>query len=230
MRNDWNGSVSHPVHQAVLQIVVPEAAETVKGINGDVRGTPWFQQKRRMGRAIQWGIDKTAQTGQRLTTSQIIYLFSEHFPPVMFPVSSRKRALRFHIPVPAFLHLVTRASSSIHPALTHWWTEIKIRFPNCSNSPLFPSSFFYIMPSKIEAPGCFLKQEKSEKTCAWKDDAKFEGKLSIAKSCGYTSPVLWYFDFVFYFFLALASKSKKQYEHRSMRTVEKLWKIERRDC
>lgn len=93
MRYYRKGSASHPIRQAVLQTVVPKAevADTVKGINGDVRGTLWFQQKRRMGRVMQRRIDKTAPTGQRLTTSQIIYLFSERFPPVMFPVSSRKR-------------------------------------------------------------------------------------------------------------------------------------------
>jgi len=165
----------------------PEVAETVKGMNSDVHGMPWFQRKRRMGRAIQWWIDKRAQAGQRSTTSQIIYLFSARFPPVMFPVPSRKRALRLHIPVPAFLPLVTRESTSIHPGLTSWRTEIKTRFPSCSCDPLFLSSFFYIMPSKTESPGCFLKQKKYEKTCVWKEDAKFEGKWSIAKSCGYIS-------------------------------------------
>lgn len=143
-------------------------------------------------------VDKTAQTGQRLTTSQIIYLFSEHFPPVMFPVSLQKGGLRFHIPVPAFLHLVTKASSSIHPALTYWWTETKVRFPNCSDGPLFLFSFFLYYAQQNQSSRLLLKQKKSEKTCVWKEDVKFEGKLSIANSCGFISQVLWYFDFIFF--------------------------------
>lgn len=74
--------------------------------------------------------------------------FSEHFPPVTF-VSSWKRALTLHVPASAFLHLVTRASSSIHPALSHWWTEVKIRFPNYSNGPLF-LSFSVLYPEKLK--------------------------------------------------------------------------------
>lgn len=105
-----------------------------------------------MDRVIQQWVDKTAQTGQRLNTSQVIYLFSEYFPPVMFPVSSQKRAVRLHIPTPAFLHLITRANFFIHPALTHQRTKTKIRFPHHSRGPLFLSSSFYIMPSKTEAP------------------------------------------------------------------------------
>lgn len=103
-----------------------------------------------------------------------------------------------------FLHLVTRARSFSRPALSLWSTQIKIRFPNCSHDSMFLSSFFCIMPSRTKCPGYFLKQKKSEKICVRREDTKFEGKWSIAKSCGYISQVLWLFGF----FLAPAFKSK----------------------
>lgn len=57
--------------------------------------------------------------------------------------------------------------------------------------------------------------------------------MLILKEKWYIAKFLWlYISRFFYllFFLALVSKSKKQYKYLSKRTVEKSWKIERRDC
>lgn len=59
----------------------------MKGTNGAVFGTLWEQQKQRIDSNTRMN-RQTAQAGQRLNTSQVIYLFSECFPPVLFPVSS----------------------------------------------------------------------------------------------------------------------------------------------
>lgn len=162
-------------------------------------------KKRRMGRAIQWQTDKTAQRGQRLTTSQIIYLFSEHFPPVNASCLFREKSSQITHPSSSFPPSGHK-SKFLHPASINslMGLEKKLHFPTGVTANYSFLLFYYIIPSKIKDPGCFLKQKKSEKTCVWKEDAKSERKWSIAKSCGYISIT----RLMIFFSLALASKAK----------------------
>lgn len=87
-----------------------------------------------------------------------------------------------------------------------------------------------MMRSKTEAPGCFLKQKKSEKKPVYE-----KNMLNLKENKVLPSLVVIQsksFDILIYsFFLALASKTKKNlYKRLSMTTVKKPWKIERRDC
>lgn len=137
----------------------------IKGTNGAVFGTLWEQQKQRVNRVTQRWIDKTAQTGKRLNTSQIIYLFSERFPPVLFPVSSRKRALRLNIPIQlSSIWPREQAPPSSQHSLNHWLRQ-KWGFPitaevHCS-SPLLS----ILCPVKSKLQTCFLTKEIWENLC-----------------------------------------------------------------
>lgn len=148
----------------------------------------------------------------------------------MFPGSSQRRPFKI-------THLSTNLAPSghesklLHPSITDSLDRPREGLGSriTAVAHCFSLLLSSIMPSKNKAPESFLKQKKSEKTCIWKDDTNFKGKMIYCQVL-----VVIYFKiflmFFKYFFLALVSKSKKQYKHLSKRTVEKSWKIERRDC
>lgn len=216
---------SHPVHQEVLQAVVPKAAENVKGISGDAHGTPSSSKE---GWAEKYSDEFTKQP-KKDKDSPLHSLFTSSLNASLqlcfLPLHGKELSdctSRFQLS-----SIWSREQAP--PSSQHWLTDgrrQKLVFP------VMAMAHRSSLQQSWRLQAASSRKRNLRKPVCEKKVPKFEGKWSIAKSCGYVSQVSWYFDliFFFYFFLALASKSKKHYEHLSMRTVEKSWKIERRDC
>lgn len=118
-------------------------------------------KKRRMGRAIQPQIDIRAQTGQRLTTSQIIYLFSEHFSYVSCLFTEKSS----QIPHPS-------SSSSIWsqeqaPSVNQHWLSDQLRwksgFPTVAMIQRSSLLFSVLDPAKLNVQAASSSKRSQRK-------------------------------------------------------------------